>query len=234
MQLSTMAATSAARDTSPATASQMPPSASIIRLVSSALARTTRACSTKPAPLYLRADRSCFPPDGRWPRPVRTRPAEIFRYVIPCRACSAPPEPSKWVRVRASPNVIRRRRNEQREVYGDGAKSARIRGGPRVARYHFGRRAGSCPKVGRRTENLPPGQSGQHVDPRRGDQFDRDPDDGRLQQSCPVAAGRAAEQPAIDRPGSGHRLVVERGWHRTDIPVARGRQMARRPTLYRQ
>src|SRR5262249_20639268 len=32
------------------------------------------------------------------------------------RPSSAPPEPSKWVRVRASPNVRRRRRNEQREV----------------------------------------------------------------------------------------------------------------------
>jgi ABC-type transport system substrate-binding protein len=29
-------------------------------------------------------------------------------------------------------------------------------------------------------------ESGQHVDPRRGDQLDRDPDDGRLQQSSPL------------------------------------------------
>src|SRR6266852_2575628 len=41
-------------------------------------------------------------------------------------------------------------------------------------------------------------------------QLDRDPDDGRLQQSRPLQAGRGAEQPANDRPGSGHRLVVER------------------------
>jgi peptide/nickel transport system substrate-binding protein len=34
-------------------------------------------------------------------------------------------------------------------VYGDGAKSARIRGDGRVARYHFGYRAGSSPEVGR-------------------------------------------------------------------------------------
>ena len=41
------------------------------------------------------ADRPCFPPDGRQQRRARTRPAEMIRCVIACRACSAPPEPSK-------------------------------------------------------------------------------------------------------------------------------------------
>ena len=47
-------------------------------------------------------------------------------------------------------------------------------------------------------------------------------------------AGCAAKQPAIDHPGSGDELVVERGRNRIDLPVASGRQMARRQTLHRQ
>src|SRR5215467_15619345 len=72
------------------------------------------------------------------------------------------------------------------------------------------------------------------IDPRRGDQLDRDPDDGRLQQSRPLQAGRGAEQSAIDHSGSRHRLVMERGRQRTDVPATSRCQMARRPTLYRE
>ena len=48
----------------------------------------------------------------------------------------------------------------------------------------------------------------------------------RLQQSRHVQPARAAEQPAIDRAGSGDQLGVERGRHRADLHAAPGRQMA--------
>ena len=59
-------------------------------------------------------------------------------------------------------------------------------------------------------------------------------DDGGVQQSGHVRPARQAEQPAIDRPRSRHRLVVERGRDRAHLPAAPGRQMARRQAVHRQ
>jgi len=51
-------------------------------------------------------------------------------------------------------------------------------------------------------------------------------DDGRVQQSCHVQAGRAAFQPGFDRPGLGNRMVMGGGQDRADLQIAPGRQMA--------
>src|SRR4029077_12694108 len=81
-------------------------------------------------------------------------------------------------------------------------------------------------KIGRDFEDVLARQPGEHVDPRGGDGLRRRADDGRLQQSRNVRPARPAEQPAIDRAGFGHWLVMERGGDRADLAAARRRPLA--------
>ena len=104
----------------------------------------------------------------------------------------------------------------------------------RVALVHrAGRRwPGSGAKVRRHPQDAPFRQPGQHVDPRGIDPRRRTAGDGGDEQPRHVRPAGRTEQPAVGRARPRDRVAVERGRQGADLPVAPGRQMARRKTLH--
>ena len=87
-------------------------------------------------------------------------------------------------------------------------------------------------KERRDSEDVQPREYREPVDARRVCQR-RIADHGDVQQSGHVRPACGAEQPAIDRAGSGGELVMGRGGHRSDLPAAARCQMARRQAVHR-
>ena len=104
-------------------------------------------------------------------------------------------------------------------------------GGRRPA-AHGGARFRRRAQARRHLENLSPRQPGERLDPRGGDVLDRDAVHAGDEQPRPLQAGRAAEQPGLHRPGSGHQLVLEPGPYRAHVQAARRREMARRQAVH--
>jgi hypothetical protein len=111
-------------------------------------------------------------------------------------------------------------------VETDDGKSSELGGRGRVVGEPTRVRAGPCPEAWRHFANAVRGQPGEHVDPRGIDDRGPGADDGGVQQPRHVRPARKAKQPAVDRPGPRHELVVERGGDDVDIYAARRCEVA--------
>src|SRR6516165_294820 len=69
---------------------------------------------------------------------------------------------------------------------------------------------------------------------RAGNTLGPGPADGRLQQSDPIRPACGTEQPRDDQTRPRDKMVMERRRHGTDIHLAPGCEVARRPAVHRQ